>query len=51
MTATRCPLLGGADHGSDVLIGSCPNLPACIRLSYLFGDARKKKRAQEVEAH
>lgn len=48
---TRCPLLGGVSYDSGVLIGSCPHLWACIRLSYLYGDARRRTQAKEVEAH
>jgi hypothetical protein len=51
VTSIRCPLLGGVHYDSGVLIGSCPYLGACTRLSYLYGDARRLRRASEVEAH
>jgi hypothetical protein len=49
--STRCPLLGGVHYDSGVLIGSCPNLSVCTRLSHVWGDARRLRKAQEVEAH
>jgi hypothetical protein len=51
VTATRCPLLGGVHYDSGVLIGACPNLAACTRLSYIHGDARRTNRPQEAAAH
>jgi hypothetical protein len=51
MSRPRCPLLGGIEYDSGVLIGSCPNFGVCLRLSYRFGDARLRRKDNEVKAH